>query len=176
MQLLSECPAEFDPNAHCEDGAGKCVDGGCICQDGIPCTCPCDADRNTSTVNTTLIWAVVTPLIVVFIILFGAYRRRRLRKSRLQKSVIAQKDEELEAFRNSVVGMRTASVSYMPKPIEAADAANPLNPPPLKEKAQWCWKEASHMMSNHAPDTIAGNPSDCWIKYLSYYFVRSYIL
>ena len=166
MQPLSECPAEFDPNAHCEDGAGTCVDGACICGK-VPCACPCDADRNSSTVNSTLIWAVVTPLVVVFIIAFGAYRRRRLRKSRLQKSVIAQKDEELEAFRNSVVGMRTASVSYMPKPIEASDAVNSSNPPPPKEKAQWCWKETLHMMSNHAPDTIAGNPSDCYIKYES---------
>ena len=101
---------------------------------------------------------------VVFIIVFGVYRRRKIRKSRLQKSIIQLKEEELEAFRNSVVGLRTASTAYMPKPIEVSDAA-PLVPPPPKEKAQWCWKETPHMMSNHAPDTIAGNPSDCWIKY-----------
>lgn len=163
--LISQCPAEFDQNAHCEDGAGKCVDGVCICgEDGMPCACPCDADRVSSSVNTTLIWAVVVPLVVVFIIVFGVYRQRKIKKSRLQKSIIQLKDEELEAFRNSVVGLRAASTAYMPKPNEVSDAT-PLVPPTPKEKAQWCWKETQHMMSNHAPDTIAGNPSDCWIKY-----------
>jgi len=38
-------------------------------------------------------------------------------------------------------------------------------PVKLPPKIQWCWKETSHMMQNHALDMIVGNPNDCWIKY-----------
>lgn len=161
--FLSSCPISGD-DVHCETIAGKCVDGACICEDNIPCACPCDADKLVSTVNTTLLWAVLVPLVIIFIAVFVWYRHRKIRKSRAQKAVIQEKEEQLEAFRNSLVGMRTATTHYMPKTIEASDDASPSDAPPL-QKIQWCWKETCHMMSNHAPDTIAGHPADCWIKY-----------
>lgn len=94
-------------------------------------------------------------------------------KSRAQKAIIAEKEEQLDAFRNSVVGMRTATTHYMPK-IEMFDVSEEAPTPApersdstqiLPVKVQWCWKETSHVMSNHSPDMIAGNPADCWIKY-----------
>ena len=37
--------------------------------------------------------------------------------------------------------------------------------PPQPPKVQWCWQETSHLISNHAPDSIVGDPADGWIKY-----------
>ena len=44
--FISSCPS--GPEVHCEAGSGKCVDGGCVCNDNIPCACPCDADGYVS--------------------------------------------------------------------------------------------------------------------------------
>jgi len=164
--FIGSCPSGTD--VHCEDDGGECVDGACVCDGNIPCSCPCDINKVVSKLNASLLW-IMFPLVVIFVCIFVWYRRRKIRKSREQKAVIQEKEEQLEAFRNSVVGMLTATTHYMPKSIPESDDA-PLAdkllpiPPPL-ETIQWCWKETPHMMSNHGPDVVVGNPADCWIKY-----------
>jgi len=166
--FIGSCPA--GPDVHCEAGSGKCVDGGCICNENIPCACPCDTAGLVSKMNAALLWVLV-PIVFIFIFIFIWYRRRKILKSREQKKLIQDKEQQLEAFRNSVVGMRTATTHYMPTPMSDSDDATPAddgNQLPAKhsqEKIQWCWKETPGYISNHSQDMIVGNPTDCWIKY-----------
>jgi len=161
--FISTCPS--GDNVHCEADAGVCVDGGCICDGNIPCTCPCDTGGLVSVFNATLMWILV-PIVVLFVAIFIWYRRRKIKKSRAQKAIIQEKEEELEAFRNSIVGMRTATKNYMPKPMSNNSGGTQLSSPaPRQEKVQWCWRETDHLVSNHAPDMIVGNAADGWIKY-----------
>lgn len=173
--FVQTCP-EGDGQQHCElDEDGQCVDGLCICKDGIPCDCPCDGDKVVSELDAGLLVTILVPLMLVFCLGFCWYRRQKIRNSRAQKAIIAEKEEELEAFRNSVVGMRTATTLYLPKSTKiqqsvmesgrnAIGGLVPMEPPP-KSNVQWCWKETSHMMDNHPQDMIVGNPKDCWVKY-----------
>lgn len=174
--FVKSCPTE-EGRQHCEmEDDGQCVDGVCICEGGIPCSCPCDGGGLVSELDGGLIAGIAIGLLLLFAGIFFWYRRRKIRHSRAQKAIIAEKDEELEAFRNSVVGMRTASTHYMPKPASARESAivkddsvQVIAPSmPLVPKVQWCWRETSHMMTNHAADMIVGNPSDCWVKYDAY--------
>ncbi|CAJ1951940.1 unnamed protein product [Cylindrotheca closterium] len=172
--VVRACP-EGEGQQQCELGdGGQCVDGVCVCQGGIACDCPCDGSGVVSELDAGLLAAVIVPLILIAAGGFWWYRRRKILRSRAQKAVIAEKEEELEAFRNSVVGMRTATTLYLPRsktirqsmilPGKSIEDIVPMKPPP-KSKIQWCWKETSHMMDNHAPDKIVGDPRDCWIKY-----------
>jgi hypothetical protein len=171
--FVRSCPTE-EGREHCELAAdGQCVDDVCICEGGIPCSCPCEGGGLVSEVNTGLLVGIVVPLVLIFAGVLFWYRRRKIQRSRAQKVIIAEKEEELEAFRNSIVGMRTASTHYMPQSSSAQESAitnddkeqsvHPLKPPP--PKIQWCWKETSHMIHNHPADMIVGNPADCWVKY-----------
>jgi hypothetical protein len=171
--VVEECPTE-DGKTHCEAVAGgKCVKGSCICEGGIPCDCPCDGDKPGlfGNVKTGLVVGIVVPLFLIFIGVFLWYRRRKILKSRAQKDIIQAKEEELEAFRNSVVGMRSAIREYIPRVI--LDASMEMTTPftgklevrPAPPKVQWCWRETDAYMSNHDVEKIVGDPADCWIKY-----------
>jgi hypothetical protein len=173
--LVKECPSERK-NLHCEaSGGGKCVMGFCICNGGIPCSCSCDGKPPgfLGSLRTGLVVGIVLPLFLIFIGFFAWYRRRKILKSRAQKEVIQAKEVELEVFRNSVVGMRTAIKEYIPQ-VKFDDHPEMPMPrrsgivvavPPQPPKVQWCWQETSHLISNHAPDTIVGEPVYGWIKY-----------
>jgi hypothetical protein len=177
--FVEKCPSE-DGESHCEAGDGTCVDGVCYCDGGIPCACPCNTDF-IANFNTGLFIGIIVSLVIIFVGIFVCYRRRKIKKSREQKGIIAQKEEQLEAFRNSVVGMRTAATHYMPTAVATPETAHTSGvvdvdlPHPNKYQRettlpptpafQWCWKETSQMMSNHKPDMIVGDPADCWVKY-----------
>jgi hypothetical protein len=75
---------------------------------------------------------------------------------------------ELDVFRDSVVGMRTAEKNYLP--MVARDDDNVEHPKGTltvqpTAKVQWCWKETPHMMDQHDAENIVGDPAHCWIKY-----------
>lgn len=165
--LVKECPHK----RHCEAAGGECVSGRCICSGGIPCSCSCEGDPPgfIGSVKTGLVVGIVLPLFLVFIAFFVWYRRRKILKSRAQKDVINEKEAELEAFRNSVVGMRTATKDYIPRvacvPPEMPKTLLSVPVPPQPPRVQWCWQETAHLISNHSPDAIVGDPADGWIKY-----------
>jgi hypothetical protein len=163
--LVEQCPKK---NKDCEEvDDAKCVDGFCICKDDVPCDCPCGA--KVKKFNVAVAVGVIAPLFLLLIGVFLWYRRKKIIQSRQQKAVIEAKEAELDAFRNSVVGMRIAITEYVPvtsgSPEKPKSKASRLPIPLAPPKAFWCWKETSHLMSNHTSEDIWGDPADCWIKY-----------
>mmetsp|Transcript_21478 Transcript_21478/g.52918 ORF Transcript_21478/g.52918 Transcript_21478/m.52918 type:complete len:924 (-) Transcript_21478:2660-5431(-) len=102
----------------------------------------------------------IVALLVVVIILFLAvaikYWRSRKSKQKIKK--------ELETFRDSVVGMRTAEALYLPsvasRPTEDSNGGTTQS-----VNVQWCWKETEMQMYQHDQEEIVGDQNDCWIKY-----------
>ena len=173
--MVEECPTDLG-REHCEAvDSSTCVNGGCICEGGIPCACPCtgESPRLIGNIRTGLVVGIVVALFIVFFSIFLYYRRRKIQQSRAQKEIIEAKEAELEAFRNSVVGMRTAIVEFLPSPsIGIEQAISPSMPSPksggtlaAKPKIQWVWQETPHMMSRHYKEFIVGDPADCYIVY-----------
>lgn len=159
--LVKQCHAG---DTHCENAGGTCVDGYCFCGGDVPCSCRCDGEPPNTISTGVKIGVVVGTLIPIFLLLFIAfycYRKKKIQKSREQKEVIKQKEEELKAFCDSVVGMRTAIKKYIPAVSKNIGQEHPL---PV-EKHIWCWKETEGYMDNHDQDNIFGDPADCWIKY-----------
>ena len=112
--LVQQCPTALGKE-HCEASRrGKCIEGYCLCDGGIPCNCPCDGDppKVLGNLSIGMIFAIVVPLIVVFAAIFLWYRRRKILKSREQKHIIESKEAELEAFRNSVGTLFVAVGSF----------------------------------------------------------------
>ena len=109
---------------------------------------------------------IVLPLFLIFIGVFIWYRRRKIQRSRAQKDIIQEKEAQLEAFRNSVVGMRTAIAPYIPcvNGADKEESSIKLDLP-QKPKIQWCWQETQSMMHLHDSEMIAGDPADCFIFY-----------
>ena len=99
-------------------------------------------------------WAIAFIVILVIMFILVAVKYWRSRKSKQQIR------NELETFRDSVVGMRTAETTYIP----SVDSGKTPNASLLTQK-QWCWQETSHLMKKHDAESIAGDPADCWIKY-----------
>jgi hypothetical protein len=171
--LVKECPSE-QKQLHCEASrGGKCVKGFCICDGGIPCSCSCDGNPPgfIGSLRTGLVVGIVLALFLIFIGFFVSYRRRKILKSHAQKEIIQAKEAELEVFRNSVVGMRTAIKEYIPQ-VKSDDHPEMPMPlcgivavPPQPPTFQWCWQETSSFISSHAQDAIVGDPADGWIKY-----------
>jgi poly [ADP-ribose] polymerase 10/14/15 len=81
-------------------------------------------------------------------VVLGRYRRKKLKTSRAQKAEIAKVREELQHFKDSVIGMRSVSVPFGPGSgagavaIDVAD--EPLGP------ARWYWEESPQRIQNHA--------------------------
>jgi len=177
LLLVQECPSN-EAQDHCEAGTdNQCVDGHCICSGGVPCNCPCEGNPPLISTQVGILIAVLVPICVVFIGVFFWYRRRKNRRSREQKAVIAAKEAELDAFRDSVVGMRTATTEYIPVvakndiqqlkasgvlSVQKGDVKDMLNSP---STPTWCWQETSHLMDNHDSNDIVGDPSECFVKY-----------
>ncbi|KAL3906110.1 MAG: hypothetical protein SGILL_009406, partial [Bacillariaceae sp.] len=128
------------------------------------------------------IWAVVL-LCIVFVALLALtikYWRSRSSKNRMRG--------ELQKLQKSVVGMRAAKLTYIPKTImenaslrrsieaSAAPGLSSLMTSASLQgsgttaghataKAQWCWQETEMVMDKHDDDEIFGDRSNCWIKY-----------
>lgn len=173
--LVAECPNNAGLE-HCESPGsnGVCKSGLCICPDGIPCSCPCDGDApKSSPVNVGLAVGIVLPIFIVMIGVFLVYRHRKIMASREQKRIIAEKEAELEAFKDSIVGICVAVREYVPHVVDknkkgrAMSKTRSLRVSYTKDppKAVWCWQETDHQMGNHGPASIFGDEKDCWIIY-----------
>ena len=111
----------------CEGAGGTCLDGFCYCNN-IACSCSCDGvgDVISNGVKIGIVVGVLVPIFACLFVGFYMYRRRKIRQSREQKKVIEEKEAELEQFRNSVVGMRSAVADYTPKaPKDIKETARP---------------------------------------------------
>ena len=120
-------------------------------------------------------WAIAVICIFALLIIFLGIKYWRSKKS---KSRIR---EELDVFRDSVVGMRAAEKTYIPSTSTAAavskeesavattdsssggdDLDQVLVIP--EEKVQWCWQETSSCMYMHDDKNVV-DATQCWIKY-----------
>ncbi|KAL3941345.1 MAG: hypothetical protein SGBAC_004290 [Bacillariaceae sp.] len=104
--------------------------------------------------------AVLVILILLFLAMAAKYWRSRKGKQKIKR--------ELETFRDSVVGMRTAEALYLPSVGIRPKEGSSNNDGATKSESvtiQWCWKETDTQMNNHDPDEVVGDIVDCWIKY-----------
>lgn len=163
--LVDQCPEQRKDCEEIDDA--ECVDGYCVCKDGVPCACPCGAGAGQ--VNVRLVLGIIIPIFVVLFAVFLCYRRKKILQSRRQKDIIEAKEAELEAFRKSVVGMRIATKEYLPAPSLGCEMPKNMTGrlliSPSTPNITWCWRETDHMMSKHSAEEVYGDPSDCWIKY-----------
>ena len=140
---------EGEPVTFCDSGASgfwECGDGQTCGADGL-----CAASSGGSSKGGVPVGAIVG-IVVGMTVVFGAgfflYRRKKLKKSRAQKAEIAKVREELQHFKDSVIGMRSVSVPFGPGSgagavaIDVADV--PLGP------ARWYWEESPQRIQNHA--------------------------
>jgi poly [ADP-ribose] polymerase 10/14/15 len=122
------------------------------------------------------VWTIVVIVIVSFALLAVLIKYWR---SRMSKRAIKN---ELEKLQNSVVGMRAATSTYVPRSVlentqlkSVADSSSTgrvslmlssSTSIPNRSKVQWCWEETPGApMKRHHPDEIMGDPKNCWIKY-----------
>lgn len=166
VMLVVKCPSA--ESSHCESEGGICIDSFCYCDHGgIPCDCPCDGDPPmVGSANIGLILGLLLPLFAILVVVFLWYRRRQLQKYRGKKAELASKEAELQAFRDSIVGMCAVKKHYVPifAPLTGTATLGPTQTeqPP---KVTWCWKETDVYMTRHSNDIIFGIPSDCWVIY-----------
>lgn len=117
-------------------------------------------------------WAMVLVVIIILLLLLVAAKYWRSHRSK--KRIKA----EFEAFRDSVVGMRTAERVYLPAAIpgttarirESLKGGKGLSlrfssSDNINVKQKWCWQETPGCMNLHPLDTVVGDPVDCWIEY-----------
>ncbi|KAG7364268.1 taurine ABC transporter periplasmic ligand binding protein [Nitzschia inconspicua] len=170
LLLVQACPAS--DGTHCRSlKNGNCVDGYCICNGGIPCNCSCEGSPPFVTTNLSILLGVLVPVCLVFAGIFCWYRRRKNHRSRAQKAIIAAKEAELDAFRESIVGMRTASTEYIPLADKAEVERLQSSTLFVSSEGQcvpqvmWCWQETSDRVQLHDPDEIVGDPAGGFIRY-----------
>ena len=110
----------------------------------------------------TYFWWILG-LLVVFVLLFVTTALRYWRSHRSK-----------EAFKRSVVNVRTADFNCIPTlvregdddvDVDVAQARTSASVVPSLLSAQWCWKETPARMRNHDSSSIVGDRTDCWIKY-----------
>ena len=120
-------------------------------------------------------WVIV--IIVVLLLLFVLFAFKYWRSHTKKRKIKA----ELDAFRNSIVGMRAAERDHVPtlvtwdieSGVEQSLMGQSLTEQSLPgsvavvsmETSQWCWKETAQMMNKHDCSDIHGDPADCWITY-----------
>jgi hypothetical protein len=109
-------------------------------------------------------WLIALLIVFALALLYVSYRYKRSKnKKRAMK-------EELETFRKSVVGMRTAGSNYIPTFTEVSsdgteDIEQPILTAPQPTAALWCWQEHHTYMDRHSLSEVHGDPNFCWIKY-----------
>ena len=109
-------------------------------------------------------WVITLLLALGLLFLLAALKYWRSRRSK--KNIKAQ----LDAFRDSVVGVRAAECKYIPRvkmtevDLEKASGTDTVTVASV-EIAKWMWKETPHCMDQHSRGEIYGDPNDCWILY-----------
>jgi ABC-type branched-subunit amino acid transport system substrate-binding protein len=110
-------------------------------------------------------WVIAVIVVFGFLccVLAFIYCRSRVEKNRIKA--------EFEAFRGSLVGLRTAEYDYIPqvpKDIECGVESSSLTGTASCHSVvsvQWCWQESDGFMDSHDASEIYGDPANRWIKY-----------
>ena len=108
---------------------------------------PAAGDDGKGKVDMGLIYGFVFGLFLPILLCIGVgfylYRRKKIEKSRKQKATIQQAQDELQAFKESVVNMRVV--------VEAAAPGGSAeeNAPPAAP-AKWYWEESVARLTAHA--------------------------
>ena len=112
------------------------------------------------------IWAI---LLIVVLLLAFTFMTYKYYTSHMKKRNIKV---ELDAFRNSVVGMRAAERDHVPRISQEDSVEQALMPGSvavvgnnLAVGAIWCWKETKSQMNQHDANNVVGDQAECWIKY-----------
>lgn len=109
----------------------------------------------------------IIPVLIIPVILCMGITVKYWRSHRSKKRL----KTELDAFRESMVGMRTAEITYVPFTPALESAVSDANKTMLKAgnqpctKVQWCWQETPGFIDRHDPDDIVGDPAEYWVKY-----------
>lgn len=111
----------------------------------------------------TIIFFLVIVLVALVTVLF-MYRSKSLKTKKYKR--------ELAAFRDSVVGIRTASDGFcIPRVTknvgdieQALSLSGKLSVSPSMN-IHWMWKETNGFMKNHHHSEVFGDPNDCWVLY-----------
>ena len=145
-----------------ELGSTEITEQLCFAQSGCGGRIPSDKYPVPPTRLPFWVILLVLALGLLFVAAALKYWRSRLSKRKIK--------DELAAFRDSVVGMRTAECMYIPrverreKDVEKALDGTSAKPTPL-ETPVWMWQETAQCMDNHDTTNVYGDPKDCWILY-----------
>ena len=108
---------------------------------------PADSDGGKGQVPMGLIYGLIFGLFLPILCCIGLgfylYRRKKIDKSRKQKATIQQAQDELQAFKESVVNMRVVIEAAAPGGGAASNA-----PPAVP--AKWYWEESVARLQAHA--------------------------
>ncbi|KAH8044683.1 platelet-activating factor acetyltransferase [Aureococcus anophagefferens] len=144
-----------DAVTYCDSGASgywDCGDGQ-VCGGNGYCVASSSSSKKAGD-PTGLIVGIVFGLVGAFALVFYAYRRKKIQKSRAQKAVIAKVTEELQNFKDSVIGMRSVSRPFSPDTAASDVAIDVVDDPGVEllpaGPAQWYWEESPQRIQNHA--------------------------
>jgi len=90
-----------------------------------------------------LIFGLFLPILLCIGVGFYLYRRKKIEKSRKQKATIQQAQDELQAFKESVVNMRVVVEAAAPGGSATSNA-------PPAAPAKWYWEESVARLTAHA--------------------------
>ncbi|KAH8085558.1 platelet-activating factor acetyltransferase [Aureococcus anophagefferens] len=144
-----------DAVTYCDSGASgywDCGDGQ-VCGGNGYCVASSSSSKKAGD-PTGLIVGIVFGLVGAFALVFYAYRRKKIQKSRAQKAVIAKVTEELQNFKDSVIGMRSVSRPFSPDTAASDVAIDVVDDPGVEllpaGPARWYWEESPQRIQNHA--------------------------
>jgi len=138
------------------EAAAGAAGGFCLCGFGEACAWPCaeeapacggmcfvPSSKGKNEVDMGLVYGIVFGLFLPLLVLIGVflffYRRKMKRKSAAQKAIISDQQQELQAFRDSVVGMRAV--------VQGAAPGGTARPPAAP--AKWYWEESPARLAAH---------------------------
>jgi ABC-type branched-subunit amino acid transport system substrate-binding protein len=115
--------------------------------------------RNKIIVGTAVAIGVICLVLVGVLV---KYWRSRKSKTSLK--------QELDTFRDSIVGMRTATTHYIPlctSDVEQALPAHHTAEVKPQSKIVWCWQETDGFLNQHEKDNVF-DAANRWVKYADY--------
>jgi len=152
---------------------GKCDEAGlCVCEEGWEGSA-CSHTVEETGMSTGLVVVIVCLVVVAAACALAFLWWIKTRKIRSQSKVIGLMAEELQNFKESVVGMRSVARDYFPRQgtgtIDVNDTKVAVVPPrsedlggQQRERVMWYWAEDVAKLSGHNPSMIL---APHWVQY-----------